>query len=247
MRKYVKKPDLLRAVLLTLLHGICAFGVTPIVFIALLWSGESSVLLLITTLMVPMLIGFLLVNRLKWWLISLPVQFALNFGLAAILLDPPFLFALLYTPPLLAAQAVGAGLGLLYRKPSENRIRPNVIRASLLTLLHGLYVVHSTLLLLTANIYAWGYMRDFSDLFSILFCLGIPVLLGMIAVDRAAWWLASLPVQLIVDVLLLKMANYFDVRVLPTVLFFLMLQAVGVGIGAILRRIIPIWKKYEKI
>lgn len=245
MRKYIKNPDLLRAVLLTLLNGISSLILSPILFIGLLWSIESSVLedsffivlLLITILIVPLLIGFLLVNRLKWWLISLPVQFCLIFGAAAILSEYHLLFAALYTILPLAAQAAGAVLGILYRKPSENRLRQSVIRASLLTLLHGLYVVHSTLILLTASAYVWNYTQNPSLLFDCLFCLGIPVLLAMIAVDRPSWWLASLPVQLIADSILLKTVNDFDVRVLPAVLFFLMLQAIGVGIGLLIRRV----------
>lgn len=117
--------DWLRASALTLLHGIYTCGGLPLLIVAIFWGNSSfgiaEIFIYAALLTPPMLFGLFLVNRPKWWLISLPVQFSLNM-IATLLLTraPNVVVTLLYTAIPLAAQAIGAGIGLLIRRVVAN-------------------------------------------------------------------------------------------------------------------------------
>lgn len=133
MKKILTSKSFIKLAILIALQALYA-GVSLFIALAvgLLTAeliGIEAIAMLLTAIVyfgIPILLGFLLVDRVKWWLISLPVQFLLGLGFQFTFLNPfslvfdgsigELLEMITYALIPLIAQAVGVGIKLLWLK-----------------------------------------------------------------------------------------------------------------------------------
>lgn len=195
----------------------------------------------------------------KWWILLLPGQYIANMLLlyvAAGMYDDPFPAVVLF---FLAAQAAGVGLRKLRMRvrltkrdfaeldspeePAEHPDRPepgilrflknpDFLRLGTISCMQALFVHHADFLVFLAMFGIHSLTGLEGPVLTLGYALyaAIPLLLGIFAIGSAKWWLISLPVQLLLDVAV--QSSPLTERI-ERALFFLAVQAVGVGIKAL--------------
>lgn len=140
MKSIIKTQSFIRLAILTVLHAVYVGFINQIIvgvlFVGYFLCPQFDIAFVFATtvcMMLPVIMGIMLVNRPKWWLISLPLQFLAGLGTLNVWklnLGPMFFgesFRILEVPSsigkaallslmFLAIQAIGVGIKALWLK-----------------------------------------------------------------------------------------------------------------------------------
>ncbi|MGM9681064.1 MAG: hypothetical protein ACI3XR_06120 [Eubacteriales bacterium] len=118
--------NILRLSILTLLHALF-FANIGYIFVIVLFaiaeiipSDEIAVgCTILVCIAVPLFMGMIAVNNIKWWLISIPIQFVLDVGIRCAGIGAgfdEFSYIVLHATAFLACQAAGVGIRILFSR-----------------------------------------------------------------------------------------------------------------------------------
>ncbi len=115
----MRKLNLTRIGLLTIPMSVYT-GCFPYFFVYMLFLTRTVTGAFLISAVLPILLGILLVNQIKWWIVSLPVQLLIYTGILSVVVGVGGVNGLLeklcYVLFLLLAQSVGVGSRMVYRK-----------------------------------------------------------------------------------------------------------------------------------